>query len=170
VDLPRHQVVTSRSAVLSGNSAPASDRPELTLGNHSLASRSPTSGQLRCHLLALIRPRGKAHRRRRRPITRCCYRRAGLAGSRSRPSVRSIPKSSARRTALLACSLGPQVIGSCAQTHPRTAMKRVHPTDKHVGNRLRMRRLMLTRARATSPTRSGYISAASKVREWDEPH
>jgi transcriptional regulator with XRE-family HTH domain len=34
------------------------------------------------------------------------------------------------------------------QNRAQSAMKRVHPTDKHVGNRLRMRRLMLHKSQS----------------------
>ena len=50
--------------------------------------------------------------------------------------------------ATLACSLGPHAIVPRGQTHSQSAMKRVHPTDKHVGSRLRMRRIMLHKSQS----------------------
>ena len=48
----------------------------------------------------------------------------------------------------LPCSLGPHAIVPRGQTHSQSAMKRVHPTDKHVGSRLRMRRIMLHKSQS----------------------
>jgi transcriptional regulator with XRE-family HTH domain len=46
----------------------------------------------------------------------------------------------------LPCSLEPHVIVSRTRTHSQSDMKRSHPTEKHVGRRLRMRRLMLKKS------------------------
>jgi hypothetical protein len=90
----------------------------------------------------------------------------------SRPAVtRPLHQSSAGQHGpafpRLSCPLEPHAIGSWAQPHSQSAMKHVHPTEKHVGRRLRMRRLMLNKSQSDIARTN--LSTGSKVRKGIEP-